>query len=186
MKIISGKFGGRHLHTPKDKHIRPTGDKIRGAVFNMLEARGVLEGVRVLDAFCGSGALGLEALSRGAGYCCFMDKARASVALAQKNADMLDVAASCDCIVQNALTIGRRTPHENTYGLILLDPPYNKNFVTSMLEVLIQGDWIAPAGWIVCETEKSWHYTPIEGYSPDQEKTYGDTKITLLRFLEPV
>ena len=181
MKIIAGRFGGRHLHVPKNRDIRPTSDKIRGAIFNMLEARNAIEGVRVLDMFCGTGALGLEALSRGAQYCCFVDKARTSLSLTEENAEMFGSDKECNFILKNSLSIRKRLKNEMPYHLIFLDPPYEKDLVSQALNVLVDGDWVAPHGWIVCETEKSWDYTSVEHYILDQEKTYGDTKITLIQ-----
>lgn len=103
MKIVAGKYGGRRLLTPKNRDIRPTSDKVRGAIFNMLASRGALEGAVVLDAFCGTGALGLEALSRGAEHCMFIDKSRTSLALTRENANVFGVGAeasyvSCDVL----------------------------------------------------------------------------------------
>ena len=89
MRIVSGQYSGRKLEVPKGRDIRPTSDKVRGAVFNALRSRGAVEDEKVLDAFCGSGALGLEALSQGASSCTFVDKSRHSLELAQRNAKAL-------------------------------------------------------------------------------------------------
>ncbi len=89
MRIVAGQYGGRRLEVPKGRDIRPTSDKVRGAIFNALRSRGAVENARVLDAFCGTGALGLEALSQGAAHCTFLDKAKDSLALAKVNAQAL-------------------------------------------------------------------------------------------------
>ena len=178
MKIVGGKFGGRRLNTPKNNDIRPTSDKIRGAVFNMLQSRGALDNVRVLDAFCGTGALGLEALSRGASHCTFIDKARSSLDLTKENADMLNVMDDCAFTLKDASKMGNIA---DSYDLIFLDPPYNKGLINITLEALIAGDWLAPKGWLICETEKNFNYTPIKDLTLDSEKTYGDTKIIILQ-----
>ncbi len=91
MRIVAGQYGGRRLEVPKGRDIRPTSDKVRGAIFNALRSRGAVEEARVLDVFCGTGALGLEALSQGAAHCTFMDKARESLELAKRNAQNLGV-----------------------------------------------------------------------------------------------
>ncbi len=181
MKIVGGKFGGRRLISPKNNNIRPTSDKIRGAVFNMLASRDALAGVRVLDAFCGTGALGLEALSRGANHCSFMDKARSSLDLAKENAYMLKTADNCDFILKDSSKINVRAEGESLYDLVFLDPPYNKGLINDTLNALINGNWIAPDGWIICESERAITCA-IEGYNINSEKTYGDTKITLLTY----
>ncbi|PCJ03271.1 MAG: 16S rRNA (guanine(966)-N(2))-methyltransferase RsmD [Alphaproteobacteria bacterium] len=182
MKIVAGHFGGRKLFVPKNNDIRPTSDKIRGAVFNMLQSRGVLDGAHVLDAFCGTGALGLEALSRGASSCVFMDKARDSLSLAQDNAEMLGVEA--EFFLRDATNISARTEKTPAYNLVFLDPPYAKGLVSAALQGLLDGDWIAPEGWVVCETERAFTYSTIAGCEMDYEKTYGDTKITLIRLTD--
>ncbi len=185
MKIIGGKFGGRKLYTPSNKDVRPTSDKIRGAVFNMLQSRGAVERVRVLDAFCGTGALGLEALSRGAEHVTFIDKARSSLDLARQNAEMLGAMDICDFTLKDALKMPIRTDNEKAYSLVFLDPPYNKGLVNLALQSLKAGDWLSPDCWIVCESERTYTYTNIDTFLIDSEKTYGDIKITLLRS-EPI
>lgn len=179
MKIVAGHFRGRKLFVPKNNDIRPTSDKIRGAVFNMLQSRGVLDGAHVFDAFCGTGALGLEALSRGAESCVFMDKARDSLSLAQDNAEMLGVEA--EFLLRDATKISTRTEAARPYDLIFLDPPYAKGLVSAALQGLLDGGWIAPEGWVVCETERAFTYSGVAGCEMENEKIYGDTKITLIR-----
>ncbi len=180
MKIVAGKFGGRKLMAPQNKDIRPTSDKIRGAIFNMLGSRGAVDNARVLDAFCGTGALGLEALSRGATHVTFMDKARISLDLARQNVEILGAMNDCDFTLKDALKMPVRTDNEKAYNLIFLDPPYNKNFIDKALKLLMTGDWLSKECWIVCESEKYYNYTPVDGFIIDNEKNYGDTKVTLL------
>ena len=183
MKIVSGQYGGRRLIVPKDRSIRPTTDKVRGAVFNMLASRGAVEGVRVLDAFCGSGALGLEALSRGAAHCTFIDKSRSSVGLAKDNADALGAIEFCDFKVRDAMKIAEKQRDEGTYGLVFLDPPYKKDFIPEMLPKLISGKWLDEGAWIVCESERHFTLPVLPNLTNDHEKIYGDIKITLAQFL---
>ena len=182
MKIVSGKFGGRKLFTPQNRDIRPTSDKIRGAVFNMLGSREALKDANVLDAFCGTGALGLEALSRGAAHCTFTDKMHASLNLAKENAQMLKVMDICDFILADASKIGSRSDIEEPYDLVFLDPPYNQILVCSTLQALVDGDWIAIDGLVICETEKYYDYVAMDGFILDNEKIYGDTKVILLKY----
>lgn len=180
MKIVSGQYGGRRLIVPKDRSIRPTTDKVRGAVFNMLASRGAVEGVRVLDAFCGSGALGLEALSRGAQHCTFIDKARSSIALAKDNADALGAMGVCDFSVQDATKMPEN--QGDMYGLVFLDPPYKKDLIPDVLQKLRSGHWLDDDAWIVCESERHFTLPVLPNLMNDHEKIYGDIKITLAQY----
>lgn len=108
MRIISGKYGGRRLDVPKGRDIRPTSDKVRGSIFNALISRADIEGTQVMDLFCGTGALGLEALSRGAERCLFVDKAKDSLTLARQNAADLDEEIQADFILSDATKLRPR------------------------------------------------------------------------------
>lgn len=182
MRIVSGLYGGRRLNVPKNNDIRPTSDKIRGAVFNMLGSRGAVEDAYVLDAFCGSGALGLEALSRGAKACLFIDKSRDSLDLARMNGDMLGVEAQY--ILRDAAKIGTRTPAQAPVTLVFLDPPYKMDLIPQALTALHDGGWLEDDAWIVCESERSFRPSFAPCFTQEYEKTYGDTKIILLRYLK--
>lgn len=181
MRIVGGIYGGRRLNVPKNRDIRPTSDKVRGAVFNMLESRCAVDGARVLDGFCGSGALGLEALSRGATHCTFFDKARASLSLAKENAKMLGADEGCTFQMQDCLRVGERG-NQDTYTLVFLDPPYGAGLVDRALSVLAQGGWFAGDAFIVCETEKAAEVEIETCFSLDAEKIYGDIKVKILRY----
>ncbi|MEM7680297.1 MAG: RsmD family RNA methyltransferase, partial [Pseudomonadota bacterium] len=124
MRIVAGLYGGRRLQVPKNRDIRPTSDKVRGAIFNALASRGVVDGVRVLDLFCGTGALGLEALSRGAVYCTFVDKVRESLDLAKANTASLGADELAAFLLQDATKI---SDMPEPYDLVFLDPPYGKD-----------------------------------------------------------
>lgn len=182
MRIVSGLYKGRRLNVPKNNNIRPTTDKIRGAIFNMLESRGAVDGANVLDAFCGSGALGLEALSRGAAFCCFMDKARTSLSLARENAEMLDADENSDFLLKDTTRIGKRRDDQKPFDLIFLDPPYYKGLVMASLDALYVGEWIAEDAYIVCEMEKNCDFVASSTFSIDNERIYGDIKLITLRF----
>ncbi len=177
MKIVAGIFGGRRLNTPKNNDIRPTSDKIRGAIFNMLQSRNAIRDANILDGFCGTGALGLEALSRGAAHCTFMDKAKISLDLAKENAAILGADELSDFILKDCTKITNTNP----YDLVFLDPPYNKGLVSTALQALMDEDLLSQGAWIVCESERSFTCPNIANIVSDNIKTYGDTKITLLR-----
>lgn len=182
MRIVAGKNGGRRLMVPKNRDIRPTSDKIRGAIMNMLRARDSLSGVRVLDAFCGTGALGLESLSQGAAYCLFIDKARESIDLAHENAKALGALPDSKFIVKDSARLGDRPETQHAFDLVFLDPPYNKDLIPEALKALHEGDWMHENAWIICETEKKFVGLSLPYIHVQDEKTYGDTKIILARY----
>lgn len=177
MRIVSGIYGGRRLMTPKSKDIRPTSDKVRGALFNALGSLDALHNARVLDGFCGTGALGLEALSRSAAFCVFIDKNSESLSLAKENASQL---GADDCCAFKRDDTSKLTPNnEAPYDLIFLDPPYNKDLISQSLTALHTGEWLSDTAIIICESEKNWSYTGQE-FDIRSEKIYGETKITIL------
>jgi 16S rRNA (guanine966-N2)-methyltransferase len=181
MRIIGGAYRGRPLYTPTGQDIRPTSDKVRLAIFNALNSRGAVVDSVVLDAFCGTGALGLEALSQGAAVCTFLDSARESLDLARQNAKSLGVAADRAIFFpKNSMRAGPKPENIQAADLVFLDPPYGKGFVPLSLVSLIQGGWIAPGAILVLETEREAGLSscPIEILS---EKFYGKTKTTLAR-----
>jgi 16S rRNA (guanine966-N2)-methyltransferase len=210
MKIVAGKYGGRRLVVPKNEDIRPTSDKVRGAIFNMLTSRGAVDGAHVLDAFCGTGALGLEALSRGAKYCEFIDKSRVSLALARENAEILGESGRVTYTLGDVRQVmkkhkGCESVHKvdkvhcagveeekdirgigggtnKAYSLIFLDPPYNKGLIISTLGALKDAEVMNDYAWIVCESERGLCYDDIEGFHVDCVKEYGSTKVALLQY----
>ena len=182
MRIVSGRYGGRKLNVPRGRDIRPTTDKIRGAMFNMLQSRDVVDGAHVLDGFCGSGALGLEALSRGAKSCSFWDQSRDSVNLAKSNVQMCDALGFCEFQVKNTLKCGMKPEKEAGFDLIFLDPPYHKGMVQVALSALYEGGWMNAGCWIVCESEKGCTRSNIDGFTHESEKIYGEIRIGLLHY----
>lgn len=180
MRIVSGIYGGRKLNVPTGRDVRPTSDKIRGAVFNMLSSRDAIEGAYVLDAYCGTGALGLEALSRGAAHVTFFDKARSSLDLAKSNANMLG-AENIQFQIKDSSKLSQKPGDIKPYNLIFLDPPYHKEMVEKSLLGLVAGGWIADDAWIMCESERGLNISLPDGFYMDTEKTYGDIQIVLIR-----
>lgn len=181
MRIIAGVYKSRRLSVPPGPDIRPTSDKVRGAIFNALGSRMVIEGTHVLDAFCGSGALGLEALSRGAASALFIDSARKSLDCAKGNAAALGTDDACTFLQKDVLKLGDLPAAQNPFDLVFLDPPYRQNLAPAALHALIDGGWFAPQAIIVVETETT---TPLS-WPPIctllDEKTYGETKISFLQ-----
>lgn len=181
MRITGGIYGGRRLEPPKDSTIRPTSDKVRQAVFNMLMSRGLVDGAAVLDAFCGTGALGIEALSRGALCCTFMDKNRGSLDLCRRNFAALKIDAQHSFALKDAAKPGQKDPAATPANLIFMDPPYNQGLISAALPALQQGGWITPQATLLIETEKGWDDGILAGLSYDilLRRDYGDTVITL-------
>ena len=171
MRIIAGQWRGRPIVAPKGQATRPTSDRAREALFSMLASRvGSFEGLHVADLFAGSGALGLEALSRGAAHCLFVDNDRWAVEAIRANlkalggdADVRPGAAQHVRVVQ-------------PLDLVFLDPPYESGLAAAVLANLA----VAPGGWVSVETTKTEDVTAA-GYELDCERIYGKAKITLLR-----
>lgn len=176
MRIISGQWRGRPLVAPKGDATRPTADRTREALFSMLTSRlGSFEGLRVADLFAGSGALGLEALSRGAAHCTFVEQDGAALDALRTNVAKLG--AQADIRAQSVMTLG---PAAEPYDLLLLDPPYGTGAGTVALERLARHGWLAPGALVSVETGKTEDVTPT-GFTADAERVHGKAKITLLR-----
>jgi 16S rRNA (guanine966-N2)-methyltransferase len=172
---------------PKNRDIRPTSDKIRGAIFNSLASRGAIEGAQILDVFCGTGALGLEALSRGADFCVFIDKSRESLALTQRNINILGADDTSAALLKDFSKPAARPGNIPQATLAFLDPPYGKNLLPPALRTLHEGAWLSPAGALcVAEIEKSACPALPAPYKTLDERVYGETKILLLGYKPPL
>ena len=180
MRIVAGTYGGRRLQVPKGRDIRPTSDKVRGAIFNALEARGFLDGAHVLDAFCGTGALGLEALSRGAGFCTFWDKDKASLALAKENATALDVMGQCAFHLRDAAKQISENLSSNI-GILFLDPPYRKGFIELSINALQDSQVLDSECVIVMEMERDHDPNLSVSHAVHFDKAYGDTRVLIVQ-----
>jgi 16S rRNA (guanine966-N2)-methyltransferase len=179
MRIISGLHRGRPIIAPKGDTTRPTADRTREALFSMLTSRlGSFEGLRVLDLFAGSGALGLEALSRGAATCTFVEQDSAALDCLRTNIAKLGVKGA-DVRAQSVMALG---PAPAAYDLILLDPPYESGAGIVALERLLRLGWIAPGALASVETTKK-EMVVVEGFELDVERVHGKAKLTLLRAL---
>lgn len=180
MRITAGIYKGRRLETPKGRDVRPTSDKIRAAIYNALNSRGLVEGAVVLDAFCGTGALGIEALSQCASHCVFFDKARSSIDLCKTNIQNLELTDQSKIILSDA---SKAKENEGTkVDLVFLDPPYNKNLSVPTIERLYKQGWLNDDCFFVIETDKK---EEIESdlITIEATKIYGDTKITFAQLV---
>ncbi|MEY2928229.1 MAG: hypothetical protein RL367_2706 [Pseudomonadota bacterium] len=176
MRIIAGQWRGRTLVAPKGDATRPTADRTREALFSMLTSRlGSFEELRVLDLFAGTGALGLEALSRGAAHACFVEQDRAVATILRSNAEKMGIVP--DIRVQSVLALG---PCPQAFDLILMDPPYKSGAAHVALDKLGRLGWFAPSAWISVETDRSENID-LAGFSADVVRDHGKARITLLR-----
>ena len=178
MRIIAGEWRGRKLVAPKGDFTRPTADRTRETLFSMLASRlGSFEGLSVLDLFAGSGALGLEALSRGAAHCLFVEQEAEAVKAIKANIASFD--ARHRAVVQqgSVMSLGpAKAPHD----LILLDPPYDTGAGQVALDRMARLGWIGPATWIALETHRKEN-VEIKALGIVAERVVGKAKLTLLR-----
>lgn len=182
LRITGGFLRGRLLRAPDDQTIRPTADKTRLAVFNMLESRGCLRDAVVIDAFCGTGALGIEAISRGAVHSIFIDQATTSLDLARANAGDLKITDQCMFMNGDATRLTRRPANILPATLIFLDPPYRQNLVLPAMASLIDQNWVSESGAIlVVESEKEWTPSWRNDLQVLTAKTYGQSALYLLQ-----
>jgi 16S rRNA (guanine966-N2)-methyltransferase len=178
MRIISGTWRSRPLVAPKGDTTRPTADRTRETLFSMLTSRlGTFEGLRVLDLFAGSGALGLEALSRGAAACTFVEQDRAALDALDANIAKLGAKAQSDVRRSSVLSLG---PVREAFDLILLDPPYGSGAGHVALDKLGRLGWFAPSAWISLETSGK-EEVAIKGFTVDTTRDVGKARLTLLR-----
>jgi 16S rRNA (guanine966-N2)-methyltransferase len=186
MRITSGKFGGRTLVTPDDQRVRPTSDKVRQAIFNILEHRDfengfTLENAAVIDLFAGTGALGIEALSRGAKFCLFVDDDADSRGLQRQNVETLKLTGVSKIWRRDAGDLGPlNTGSGGPFNLAFLDPPYHKGLAEKALISLKDGGWLAADAVIVAETAQD-EALDAPGYTLLDERSYGAACIRILR-----
>ena len=182
MRIIAGRHRGRVLRAPEGAATRPTADRVRQALFDMLwhapwGGRTVVQDQLVLDAFAGTGALGLEALSRGAARVAFVDDGTKARALLRANIEKMQAMGTTDVWRRDATRLGpNRGPG---YSLVFLDPPYHKGLGEAALASAIEGGWLAPGAVIVWE--EGTPPQPPDGFTRLDQRKYGDTLVTLLK-----
>lgn len=182
MRIISGESKGRRLASFKGRSIRPTLDKVREAIFNVLLSKGFTFGlhIKVLDLFAGSGVLGIEALSRGAGEVFFVDRDRVAVRIIKKNLDACRFEERADILpidVIHAISILKKKGCR--FNLIFLDPPYDRGLVMRTLREVVREDLLESGGWIVAEhSKREIPQESLDGIRRMEIKTYGQTVVS--------
>jgi len=186
MRITGGTFGGRTLVAPRDNRVRPTSDKVRQAIFNILLHNDICagftpEGARVADLFAGTGALGIEALSHGAAFCLFVDDAAESRALIRENVEALALTGASKIWRRDATKLGPMGAGAGgPFELVFLDPPYRMGLIALALSSLREGGWIADGAILVAETAEDEHIPPTDGFHRLDERIYGDTRVLFL------
>lgn len=184
MRIIGGKYRGIGLASvgkgDTAAHLRPTTDRVRESLFNLLQHGPYpdLENARVLDLFAGTGALGLEAISRGASAATFVDDGAKALALIKENVAKMRVEDQAIVMRRNATRLGENTA--DPYDLIFLDPPYGKKLGEKALVSAVEGNWIARDGLIIWE--ESSDVTPLGGMEMRDSRKYGDSIIKIFEF----
>ncbi|MDA7947329.1 MAG: 16S rRNA (guanine(966)-N(2))-methyltransferase RsmD [Hyphomicrobiaceae bacterium] len=183
MRIVAGRFKGRALTAPKDQTTRPTSDRVREAIFNIL-THGIdgfaLEGARVLDLFAGTGALGIEALSRGAKYCLFIENSAQARGLIRKNVEVLNLTGVTKVWRRDASALGP-AGNLDAFDIIFADPPYGQGLGEKALEAARANGWIKPGGIAVIEESAEAGFETPDGFDELNRRAYGDTEIVILK-----
>lgn len=179
MRVIAGEWRRRPLVAPEGKDTRPTADRTREALFSMLTSRlGTFDGLQVADLFAGSGALGLEALSRGARHCLFAEQDPAAIRALRRNIASLGAQDRCDVRAGSVMALG---PAKAPFDLILMDPPYGTGAGAVALDKLNRLGWIAPASWISIETSRTDEEVSVKGFEVETARDIGKARLAILR-----
>ncbi|HXL71605.1 MAG TPA: 16S rRNA (guanine(966)-N(2))-methyltransferase RsmD [Rhizomicrobium sp.] len=185
MRVTGGKLGGRRLVAPENQLVRPTSDRTRQAIFNILEHRDfsigfTVKNAAVADLFAGTGALGIEALSRGARFCLLADNDAESRALQRENVEALGLTGVTKIWRRDATDLGPLGAGAGgLFDLVFLDPPYRKDLAAPALKSLREGGWLSANALLVIETAKSETFTH-DGFTRLDTRNYGDTDVAFL------
>jgi 16S rRNA (guanine966-N2)-methyltransferase len=183
MRIVGGKNRGHSLLSPSGSATRPTADRVREAVFNILVhgiAGFTLEGARVMDLFAGTGALGFEALSRGARFCQFVEESSEARGIIRRNADALGVIGRCKIWRRDATRLGPCAP-QTPFDLVFADPPYGKGAGERALASLVAGGWLTSGAVIVLEESEKTGVLKADRLSLVDSRVYGETRVSFFR-----
>jgi len=184
MRIVGGRFRGRPLASPKHEGLRPTSDRVRESLFNILE-HGVpdfsLAGTRVIDLFAGTGALGLEALSRGAAFCLFVEDQAGARALIRTNVEAMQLTGKSRIFRHDATNLGD-DGRTSAFGLAFLDPPYGRELGEKALGALVGGGWLTPGAVVVLEERADATVQIPNTIVEIDRRTYGDTQVLIARY----
>lgn len=182
MRIVAGRFKGTALATPKSQTTRPTSDRLRETIFNIL-AHGLdveIDGVRVLDLFAGTGALGFEALSRGARHCTFIEEGAEARGVIRRNMETLGLNGAAKIFRRDATRLGETGTIE-PFGLVFADPPYDKALGERALASARDGGWLMPGAVCVLEERASAQIEPPAGFDELDRRRAGDSQVVFLK-----
>ena len=183
MRVVGGRFRGRTLAAPKSDAIRPTSDRLRETIFNVL-AHGYgdpLEGARVIDLFAGTGAMGIEALSRGAAFCLFVDEGAQARGLIRENVEALGLGGATRLFRRDATRMGP-AGHNPPATLVFCDPPYGKDLAPRALKSCADGGWLSPGALVVVEEAQGSSVTLPFGFEEVERRDYGETTVLFARY----
>ncbi len=185
MRIVAGRFKGKVLSAPEGETTRPTSDRARQAIFNILEHAAWaprLEGLRVMDMFAGSGALGFEALSRGASFCLFVETDAEARGVIRQNAEAMDLFGNTRIHRRDATDLGVRPGSAGeAFDLIFLDPPYGRGLGDQAMSRLIEGQWVAGGAIAVFERGRDEPEPVCEGWATLDQRDYGAARVWFLQ-----
>ena len=182
MRVVGGRLKGRNLASPSSRDIRPTADRLRESLFNILihAYSDPISGGRVLDLFAGTGALGIEAISRGAQFALFVDNGAEARALMRNNVEALGLGGVTKVYRRDAGNLGPAHPVD-PFSLVFLDPPYAKKLAEKALVSLRDGRWLKPGALLVVEEARAAAFAAPEGYEELERRAYDDTEFVFLR-----
>ena len=184
MRIIGGKFSGRRIIAPKGLVSRPTTDRVRESLFSILEARDDInfDGARVIDLFAGSGALGLEAMSRGAAWCLFVETDAGARGAIRDNIEALALFGATRLHRRSAAALGERPANiAGAFSIAFMDPPYEQDLWGPALGTLAQGGWLSSGAHVVIEQSAREAHAEHPQFEFLDNRRYGDTQITILQ-----
>jgi 16S rRNA (guanine966-N2)-methyltransferase len=182
MRVVGGRLKGRNLASPASRDIRPTADRLRESLFNILVHAydDPIEGSRVLDLFAGTGALGIETISRGAAFALFVDNGAEARALLRNNVEALGLGGVTKVYRRDATDLGAAHPME-PFSLVFLDPPYRMKLAEKSLASLRDGGWLTSGALLVVEEAKAAEFAAPDGFEELERRVYDDTEFVFLR-----
>ena len=182
MRVVGGELKGRNIVAPASRDIRPTADRLRESVFNILVHAydDPFQDARVLDLFAGTGALGIEAISRGAVFALFVDNGAEARALLRNNVEALALGGVTKVYRRDATDLGPAHPME-PFSLVFLDPPYGQGLAEKALASLRNGGWLKPNALLVVEEAKAAAFAAPDGYEELERRAYDDTEFVFLQ-----
>jgi 16S rRNA (guanine966-N2)-methyltransferase len=183
MRIVGGRWRGRSLKGPGSDAIRPTSDRLRETIFNILQHGydDPVEGARVLDLFAGTGAMGLEALSRGAAFALFVDDGAGARGIIRENVEALGAGGATRLFRRDATRMGESAPNA-PFSLVFCDPPYGRDLAPRALRSCAEGGWLTPGALVVVEEAQGVEVTLPKGFEMIERRDYGETKVLFGRF----